>query len=231
MNRLIPATRIHLLTWPALVAWPWGILLSSFVINLALFAVIGDQIPDGPQTGGLLSIYIVMVVSAAQSVTQFLPLSLGLSLTRRTFYAAISLLLVGESVVFGVLLYLCKLVERATDGWGISMRFFAPSFMSTDNPVTQILIYTVPFLVLGFVGIFAALLVKRWGVSGLYALSIALLFLFGLLAVLITWQSWWLAIGRWFGDQSTVTLFAGWPALLALVLAGVGLLTIRRATP
>ncbi|WP_329108501.1 ABC transporter permease [Micromonospora sp. NBC_01699] len=231
MNRVIPATRIHLITWPTLVAWPWGILLSSFVINLALFSVIGDEIPGGPQTGGLVSIYIVTMISAAQSVSQFFPLALGLSLTRRTFYAAISLLLLGESVLFGTVLYLFQLVERATDGWGISLRFFAPSFITTDNPVAQILIYTVPFLVLGFVGIFLALVLRRWGVSGLYVLSIALLLLFGLLGVLITWQGWWLAVGRWLGDQSALSLFAGWPVLLALLLAGAGLLTIRRATP
>ncbi|WP_326560225.1 ABC transporter permease [Micromonospora sp. NBC_01796] len=230
MNRVLPATRVHLITWPTLVAWPWGILLTSFVFNLVLFTGIGDDIEGGPQTGGLVSVYIVTMVSAGQSITQFFPFSLGLSVTRRTFYAAVSLLLLGESLLFGVMLYLCKLAERATDGWGISMGFFAPSFLNSDNPVLQILIYMVPFLVLGFFGIFAALVMKRWGITGLYVLSIGLLSLLGLPAVLITWQGWWLTIGRWFGDQSALTLFAGWPALLALALAGAGLLTIRRAT-
>ncbi|MFK3980396.1 ABC transporter permease [Micromonospora sp. NPDC050397] len=230
MSRVLTATRIQLITWPALVGWPWGIVGSSFLINLALFSAIGDDIPDGPQTGGLLSIYVVLMVSAGQSITQFFSFSLGLSLTRRTFYAATSLLVVAESLVFGVLIYLLKLVERATDGWGISMRFFGLSFMNSDNPLAQIVIYTVPFVVLGYFGICAALVHKRWGMGGLYLVSIALLFLFGLLGVLVTWQRWWPAVGQWFADQSPLSLFAGWPALLAVALATVGLLTIRRAT-
>ena len=118
MNRVLPAARIQLVTWTALIGWPWGIMLSSFVINLALFSAIGDDIPDGRQTGGLASIYIVAMISAAQTITQFFPFSLGLGLTRRTFYAATTLLLVAEALLFGVLLYLCKLAEQATDGWG-----------------------------------------------------------------------------------------------------------------
>jgi hypothetical protein len=231
MNRVLPATRIQLVIWPALVGWPWGIMASSFLINLAIFAAIGDQQPDGSQTGGLLSIYVVVMISASQSITQFFPFALGLSLTRRTFYAATTLLLVAESLLFGVLLYLCKLIEQATDGWGLSMRFFGLPFMDSDNPVSQILIYMVPFTVLGFIGIFAALVMKRWGINGLYVLGIATLFVVGLFVVLISWQRQWPAVGNWFADQSALSLFAGWPALLALVLAGVGLLTIRRATP
>ena len=57
------------------------------------------------------------------------------------------------------------------------------------------------------------------------------LFAVGLLAVLITWQRQWPAVGNWFADQSALTLFAGWPALLAVALAGAGFLIIRRATP
>lgn len=230
MSRVLAATRVQLITWPALVGWPWGILLSSFVINLMVFAVIADEIPDDPTTGGLASIYVVTMIGAAQAITQFFPFSLGLSLTRRTFYAATSLLLVAEALVFGVLLYLCKVVEEATGGWGMSLRFFGLPFLSSDNPLAQILIYVVPFVLVGYLGICVALVLKRWGVSGLYVLGIGLLGVLGLLVVLVTWQHWWAAIGRWFADQSTLSLFAGWPALLTLLLAGAGLLMIRRAT-
>ncbi|MFI6759612.1 ABC transporter permease [Micromonospora sp. NPDC050417] len=230
MSRVLAATRVQLISWPAMVSWPWGILASSFLINLAVFALIADEMPDDPRTGGLVSIYVVVMIGAAQTITQFFPFSLGLSLTRRTFYAATSLLLVAESLVFGVLLYLCSLAERATDGWGLSLGFFVMPFMQNDNPLAQILIFTVPFIVLGYIGMFAALVLKRWGVGGLYLLSIVLLLLLGLLAVLVTWQHWWPAVGRWFADQSALALFAGWPALLALLLAGAGQLLMRRTT-
>jgi len=38
-------------------------------------------------------------------------------------------------------------------------------------------------------------------------------------------------VGQWLVDQPVVSLVAGWPALLAVVLAAAGFLAIRRATP
>jgi hypothetical protein len=231
MNRVLSVTRFQLVTWPATLGWPWGILAASFLVNLGGFAAMGDELPDGRQTGGLLSIYVVTLIAAAQSITQFFPFALGLSVTRRTFYAATALLLIAESLLFGVLLYLLKLIETGTGGWGVSLRFFGLPFMGDDNPLAQILIYTVPFLVLGFIGIFTALVFKRWGMNGLFTLAVSTLLVLGGLAVFLTWQRHWPAIGNWFADQAPLSLFAGWPALLALLLAGAGLLIIRRATP
>ena len=231
MNRVQSAARLHLIVWPSLLAWPLGILAVSFVINRTVFAIIGDQIPGDPKTGGVLSIYVTLMIVAGQTVAQVFPFALGLSVTRRSFYAASVLLLAAGSVLFGVLLYLGKLVEDATGGWGIRMSFFSQSFMHSDNAVAQILVYTVPFLALGLVGFVSALLHRRWGVNGLFGATIVLLVLSGAVTALITRQRLWPRIGHWFADQSALSLFAGWPALLALVLAVVGYLVIRRATP
>jgi hypothetical protein len=231
MNRILSVTRMQLVTWPSSFGWPWGILLSSFLVNLVVFFAIGDNIEGGPKTGGVLSIYVVVLIGASQSITQFFPLSLGLSVTRRTFYLTTALLLVAESLVFGVLLYLLKLLESATDGWGISLPFFGLPFANDDNLLLQILIYAVPFTVFGFIGICSSLVYTRWRLNGLFTLLVASLVVLGALVAFITWQRDWPAIGHWLTNASALSLFAGWPALLALVLAGLGWLTIRRATP
>ncbi len=231
MSRILAVARLHSVGWPTTIGWPWGILASSFVLNLAIFAGIGGHIPDDPITGGLASIYVVTLIQGVASITQLFPFALGMSTTRRTFYIANSLILLAQSVVFGVLLYLLKLVEDGTGGWGLSLRFFAPPLLAQQNALLQILVYTVPFIVLGFLGICVAGVHTRWGLNGMFTLSIATALLLGGLVALASWQGWWPAIGDWLAGQSTVSLFAGWPMLLALALAGTGYLNLRRATP
>lgn len=230
MNRSVQALRVQLLGWKPLVAWPWGILLAAFAVNLLIFAAIGDQGQDENTTGGLLSVYVVVFASFVQLIAQVFPFALGLSLTRRAFYLGTGLLVVAVALVFGAGLALGKLTEDATDGWGLSLRFFGIPFLAQDNPVLQILVFSVPFLLAGFAGMLTGTIYQRWGPNGVFTLTVASIVVVGGLVALLSWQRQWAAVGSWFADQSALVLLAGWPALVAAVLAGAGLLTIRRAT-
>lgn len=230
MNRVLSATRVQLVAWPVTLSWPWAILLSSLLINILIFAAIGDM-PEDATTGGLASIYIVAFVHSMVAISQEFPFGVGLGLARRTFYAALSLIIAGQALVYGILLYLLRLVEEATGGWGTDLRFFAIPFLTHDNPALQILIYTVPFLALNFLGTCVALIYRRWSVTGMFAFTLATTLVLGGLVTLITWQRWWPAVADWFAAQSPLGLFAGWPALLAAALAGTGYLMIRRTDP
>src|SRR4051794_30455477 len=117
MNRTLSVARIQAFTRSNMLVWPWGILASALAVNIALFAAIGDTIPEGPKTGGLASIYITATFGAAGTILQHLPFALGLGVTRRTFYRATGLLLGAWALGSGVALYLLTLVERATVGW------------------------------------------------------------------------------------------------------------------
>ena len=230
MKRVLATSRLHLIGWRSSLGWPWAILGISFVVNLAVFASIGD-IPDGAITGGVSSIYIVVLIVWGGAITQVFPFAMALSVTRREFYLATTLVVVAESLGFGLVLFLCKLLEDATGGWGISLRFFAPGFVAQDNPVTQVLVYAVPMLAMSFAGIFCAVVFKRWGLNGVFTLMVAAAVLAGGAVALITRRGWWGAVGHWLVEQPAVSLVAGWPALLAVVLAAAGFLAIRRATP
>lgn len=230
MRRLLPVIRVQLVGWPNTLGFPWLLLTLIFGVNYAIFLAIGE-VEDGPKTGAVVSIYIVMFVAAINSITQLFPFTMALSVIRRTFYLAVSLLLLVESVLFGTALYLCALLEDATGGWGLGLEFFGLGFLDQDNPLLQILVYTVPFIALGFLGIFIAVYYKRFGMTGMYLLVICKLLVLGALALLATWLDLWSGIGRWLGDQPTAAWFAGWPALLAALLAGAGYATIRRVTP
>ncbi|MGI5145378.1 ABC transporter permease [Plantactinospora sp. CA-294935] len=230
MNRVLTVTRVQLVGWQNTVGWPWLLLVMIFAVNYGVFLAIGD-IDKSPTTGALMSIYIVVFVTSINWITQLLPFSMALSVIRRTFYLATALFLVVQSVAFGVLLFLCQLLENATGGWGINLRFFGLNFIDQQNPLLQIAIYTMPFILLGFLGIFVAVFYKRFGLTGMWLLSTATLLVLASLAVLLTWLDLWSGIGGWLTDQPMAAWFVGWPTLLAALFAAAGYLTIRRVTP
>lgn len=231
MTRTVRVARFQLTPWPVTLGWPWGILALVFLINLAIFGVLDRAGQGGGQPGGLVAIYIVLFISYLQAMNQIFSFALGFSVTRHRFYAATSLLAVAQSLVYGVVLYLFKLLESATGGWGVSMRFFGLTFLVQDNTLLQVLVYVMPFLVAAFLGVLLGIVFKRWGTNGLLTSGAGSIVVFGGLAVLVTWTGQWSAIYSWLADQSAAALIAGWPALLTAVLAAAGFLVIRRATP
>lgn len=232
MKELLGVVRIQLVNWRYGYGMPLGILALVLGVNVALFASIGDLAPpEGRSTGGLMSIYIVFGIGYLQVMTQSFPFALGMSVTRRSFYAGTALLVVLEALGFGALMLLLVLLERAIGGWGIGLTFFALDFLVVDDPLLQWLVYAVPFAALAALGIFTGVVFKRWGQVGVYAMSIVAAVLLGGLGVLTTLRGWWPAVGNWFAGQAPPALFAGYPLILALVLGGAGWLAIRRATP
>lgn len=229
MTRLASAARIQLTTWRSSLMLPWAILGSSFALNLIIFALVPSE-GTHDTTGGLATIYFVVLIAYIVTVREFLPFTLGLGMTRRTFYATTSLLAIAESVVYGFLLYLLKLVENGTGGWGLQLPFFDLAFLPRNNPPLQLLGYIVPLLFMAFLGLFIGTVAKRWGKHGIFTLGALALVITGGLTVLASLTHQWVPIGYWFAAQPPALLFAGWPALLAAVLAAGSFLVIRRTT-
>jgi hypothetical protein len=231
MNRVARATRLHLVGWPTMVAAPWAVLASAFVVNLAIFWTLHDRGVPANFTGGLASIYVTVLLVFVQAMGRQLLFALGFSLTRRSYYLATVTFIVGQALAFAVVLYLLRLIERATDGWGVDLSFYAVQDTSVGNPVGQILAYAGPFVLLATIGTLIGAVHLRWKATGLYLSAILAILLGGLATLLITYWRGWDHIGSWFGGQSTLALCAGWPVLLALMFAGGTYLIIRRATP
>jgi hypothetical protein len=231
MKRVFDVARIQTVNWFWIFVFPPLLLLLVLVLHLVLFASIGAAPPEGRSTGALLSIYMVMLVAHLQTMTQVFPFALGLSATRRAFYAGTGLVVGAQSVLFGVLLLILGRIETATGGWGINLRFFGLPFLLQDGLLAQWLVYTVPFLALSAIGVFAGVVFKRWGQPGVYALTVGGSLVLAVVAIVVTWQRWWPAVGSFFTDRSTFALLAGYPLVIAIVLGGAGWLAIRRATP
>ena len=232
MSRIVDAARLQSAHPLVSLGVPWLVVAISFAINLAIWGLADiDAQPGSAVTGGLASLYITVVVVFAQTVTQVFPFAMGLSLSRRTYYLGTALAALTQSVLFGIALTVLTAVENATNGWGVRLAFWAPGGMDVGNPFLQLIVFTVPMLAACFLGIGIGVVFKRWGATGLYALLIGALFLIGLLVVLITWREAWTDLWSWLTDRSVESVTIGLPAVLAVALAGLTYLGLRRAVP
>jgi hypothetical protein len=231
MNRVLQAARLHFVHPMIGLAMPWLIVGLAFAINLAVWHLTPAGAEDGGTTGGILALYITLMIGYVQTVTQLLPLAMGMSLSRRSFYLGTALVAVAEALLYGTALSVLTAVEDATGGWGAGMSFWAPVAMDVDNAALQVLVSGTPVLAFAFIGIGMGVVSKRWGPSGVWVLSLGSTVLFGALAILITWLDGWRAIGTWLADQSVTTLAVGLPAALAVAVAAVSFAGIRRVVP
>jgi hypothetical protein len=230
MNRIHQVARLQMPAWPHILGWTWSMTAVTFGINLLSVMANHDPNDGVTTTGGVVALYGIAIGMAAVSVTQIFPYALGMSVTRREFYLAWSLLAVVQSVVYALVLCLLRAVEQATGYWGVEMRYFGLPFMDDANPVLLLLGYTVPMLVVTHLGILFGTVYVRWGTTGVLASLTLAVTVLGLAAVLITWTRQWEAIGRWMLDQPPTALLAGWPVLVAAAFAVGGYSLIRRAT-
>jgi hypothetical protein len=79
MKTLVNVARYHLVDRLTYVALPWGIMAFSFLVNLVIATVLPS--PQGDYTGGLVTIYIFLLICDAISMTRALPFGLMPALT------------------------------------------------------------------------------------------------------------------------------------------------------
>ncbi|EIF01157.1 hypothetical protein [Saccharomonospora glauca] len=228
MGQLVRVARIQLVNAFSVLVLPLIILAFVLVANLLVAGLVDNE---GVIAGGLLSLYITMLIVHLQTMTQMFPFALGLSVTRKAFFGASTLVVVGQAAGYGVLLTLGKLVEEATGGWGLDLTFFALPFLSHDNVLLQFLAFTVPLVTLSFLGLWIGIVFKRWNQWGVWILTGAFAVVGLGLVLLIQWQDWWGAFARFFASQPAIALQVGYPAAITLVFAGAAYLTTRRAVP
>ncbi|GAA3241699.1 ABC transporter permease [Dactylosporangium siamense] len=231
MNRVLAVARLQAVGRRDGLLWPLVILGIAFAVNLFVFGSMGDEIGDRPVTGGLASVYITGLAFGAVAVAQQFPFALGLSVTRREFAIALGLFTLAQTAIYAVLLVVLQAVEHATDGWGLRLRFFGLGLIDGYGVPTQLLIYGAPMLLMSLIGITLGTVYVRWRTNGVFGGICAVVLVLGLAAGLVTKYGRWPAVGDWLADQSALSLFAGWPSLVAVLLALLSWTALRRATP
>jgi len=232
MNRLQRVARVQLTNWAQLLTWPVMILSISFLFNLAFFASMGDNMAaENRATGGIVSIYIMQIIMCSLALSQVFSFAVGLNVTRRTFYLAQSLVVICQSLLYGVLLYVLDVVEQLTNGWGIHMTYFSLGTAVDGYSPLSIVIYTVPMVLCSYVGLFYGVVSKRWGNAGVIWASVLAGVVLGTTVVLVTISDAWPSVGSWLQGQNGLVLAAGWTLLPLVALAGGGYALLRRAIP
>lgn len=228
MKTLLNVARYHLVDRVTYLALPWGIMAFSFLVN-AVIATLVPPAPGGQYTGGLVTIYIFLLVCGVLSMTRFLPFGLMLGVSRRGYYLGTALLVVALGVGHGLGLTVLQMVERATGGWGLALHFFRVPWIM-DGPWHQTWLTSFVMLVLFFgYGMWYGLVYRRWNVPGLVAFIAAqVLVTLGVLVV-VSMTPNWAAVGQFFVTMTAPAL-TGVLAALAVALGLGGFTTMRRVT-
>lgn len=229
-DRVLALIRMLVATWAMATLFPLGIMGSSFAINLLIFAAIRGQV-DEPVTGGLASLYVTQLIFCAIGIHQNFSFAVGLNASRRSYYSAAVLVALAQSLAFGVFLYGCGLVERATGGWGLSVRFFDPLPLTHSGSPVSILVYAVPLALMSAAGLFIGAVAKRWGEIGMFLLSILSIVVVGGLVALITYLDGWSSVWSRLDGRSWVSIAVGWSLIPTAAAVAAGWLVVRRATP
>lgn len=213
MNRVLTAARLQVVHPLVIFGVPWLVGGLSFAINWAVWSLADIRQYEGDDgfTGGVLSIYITVMVVFVQAVTQLLPFAMGVSLSRRTYWLGAALVGVLSALGYGIAFTVLSAVEEATGGWGVALNFWTPAPLNTENALLQVLVSGAPMLAFIYAGVALGVLYKRWGANGVWGLVIGGILLFGGLAVLVTALRGWDEIGSWLAAQSLETLSIGLP--------------------
>ncbi|MDG3013945.1 ABC transporter permease [Speluncibacter jeojiensis] len=227
-GRILAAARMHLVS-VMFVAMPVLVGLSAFLINLIIFALVDTgQALNG--TGGLAA-FLGTYFAAYMAATQAFSFALGVSLTRREFFTGTVALALVQSVLAGLAIYLLSLIESATNGWGVQMRFFGLVRYLSDNPGVQLGAPIAFCMLLALAAMLIGAVYTRWKGLGMLGLSVGAVLAFGVVAIVITWQGWWPGFADLFTGPPVAVPLIVYP-LAAAAVAGTGAYgVLRRAIP
>jgi hypothetical protein len=226
MNTWVKVARYHLVR-PTNYVWLPCLLPLAFAIG-AVTAGRGD----GHEAAGYLAgIFVYFGVLGSQSIGRSLPFGLTLGASRRSFYSGTALHGMALALVSGLVLTGLQAIERATDGWGLSLHFFRVPYLLNGPWYATWLTSFVGLFAVFVYGMWYGIVSTRWGMLGTLAFIAVQVLLVVAWAVTISSEHWHLrsAGGTSWAGLTAIGLTGVIAALAVLLLAG-GHATIRRAT-
>ncbi|MCC8926351.1 MULTISPECIES: ABC transporter permease [Nocardiaceae] len=230
MKRTLDVARLHLTAWPLIIGWPIGVLAIAFALSYTLFALLPETDNEYNFTGGMFSMYGFAVGFYLQAVTQTFPFALGISVTRKEFFRATALVGTVQSALLATLVVVLSALENATAGFGVKSRMFGPFRYATENPFLEWLGIFTTLLLVASVGMALGVVYQRYRVTGILATGLAALVVVGSAVIVVSWQQWWPAVGRFFIETPTVLLLGAIPLALSALFAIASWTGLRRAT-
>lgn len=227
MTTWIKVARYHLVDRLTYTAGPWTILALDFAVFVVITTAQGR--PAQPQSGALAAIYVFFYVIGALSIGRSLPFALTLGVSRRSYYTGTALLAAALAVADGLALALLQVIERATGGWGMNVRFFRVPYIMAGPWYLTWLTSSVGLGLMFAWGMWSGIIYRRWNLIGLLAFAAVQIAVLAAGIVIASHAHAWPAIGHFFTTLSVVGL-TGLLAALAVVLLAGGYATTRRVT-
>ena len=239
-NRVSAVVKLQFVN-PVTVLWmPWAILLTIFLANVAVWALIMAGLQEGVDrakvaegfqwSGASTFIFVYMMVVAVQSINATFPFAQGLSVTRRDYVIGASLSFVGLAVIFATGLAILAAIEEATGGWGLGGRMFTAIYFGDGTWYERYFIFFALLLFFFFVGSAIAAVHVRWKAIGVTLFFVALGFALIGVAAILTFANGWEAFGGWLVGNGWVGNYA-WSLVITAVAAVATYLVLRKATP
>lgn len=133
---------MHLVNRMLGFGWPLIAVTFAFLVILGVSLIVGSQGPEAQAemyydlqwNGAIFALLGPLIGYGFTSMGQYFPLALGLGLTRWEFATGLSVVFLGNADFYSVLITIGKIIEKATDGFGLSIRFFDVFYTSTGAP-------------------------------------------------------------------------------------------------
>ncbi|GAA1857029.1 hypothetical protein ACFQZV_02870 [Microbacterium koreense] len=228
MNRTLNVIRMQFVNKQTYIWVPLIVLGASFLISLAIFAMIPY---DGPKAGGgsQAPLWYFLVVGV-QSLTLTFPFSQAMSVTRREYFFGTLLTAAVTALMLAIVFVLGGLVEQATDGWGINGYFFYLDWLWEGGPWAALLEYFVIAMLFFVIGFGSAMIYKRFGGVWLTVVLVGAGLLLVAAIFFISRFNAWGDVFVWLQDAGALGLI-GIGAIAAAVISGLSFVGLRRATP
>ena len=224
MNTVVKVARYNLVR-------PTNYLLLPLILpfTFAMGALTSAHNPGHDASGYLAGFFIFFLVQGFQAITRSLPFGLALGASRRSFYSGTALLGTMLAVASGLVLTGLQAIERATDGWGLFMRFLRVPYVLDGPWYATWLTSAVALFALFVYGMWYGIVSSRWGILGTVAFTAAQALVVAGASVAVSLEHWhiWSAADGSFAGLTALGLTGILAALAVLLLAG-GQATIRR---
>jgi hypothetical protein len=213
------------------LAWfvgPWFLQLTAFLVTLVL-GLLFHSYSTGFSSGGAGDIYFAYFVMGILSPNDTFPFALGSSVRRKDYFLGTLLLVVGLFAATALALVTLGMIEsHLTNGWGVSMHFFAPPYLSDGTFPQQWWVDFSLLVTLFSLGFVIGSIHQRFGRVGLSLFFVAMILLLTTWSGLNIYLNRWGAIFAWFGQHTAFEL-----ALMLLPVTALSLLAayllLRRA--
>lgn len=221
--------RMQAFGWPLFaVGIAFGVIMAAGLIVRSFGPEAQLGMYDGMEwNGAIFALLGPLIGYGFTSMGQYFPLALGLGLTRREFAAGVTMVFLGNAVAYSVLITIGKTLERATDGFGLHVRFFDVFWTSTGASWQTLVQTFLVVLAMLFVGAAITAAFLRFGQRFLW-ISAAVLALIGL--GILAGLAYLDGFGRALLDVVTM----GWGpwmgviAAIGVLSAGVWMVLVRR---